>query len=56
MKNFVHKKTRRLCIWIEKKYAIFTDIKNKPDAKKTIYPRLANLEKNNEDEKKNLLV
>lgn len=38
-----------------RKYAVFIDIVNKPDGKKTIYLRVTNFEKNNKNEKKNFL-
>ena len=44
MNDFVHKRTRRLHIGTEKEYAVFTGIISKPDAKRTIYLRFANLE------------
>ncbi len=54
MKNFVHEKTGGLRIWTEKEYAVFTDIISMPDAKRTVYLRLANSEKDNEGEEEEL--
>lgn len=54
IKNLLYKRTGGLHIWRKKEYAIFTDIISKLDNKKTVYMRLANSEKNNEDKEKNL--
>lgn len=53
IKDFIYKKIRRLHIWTKNEYIIFTDIINKPNIKKIIYLRLANLEKDNANKKKN---
>ena len=37
-------------IWTKNEYAVFTGIISKPDAKRTVYLKLANLEENNEGE------
>lgn len=52
MKNLFYKKIEKLFIWTKKKYVVFTSIISKPNVKKIVYLRLANLEKDNEDKKK----
>lgn len=52
IKNLIYKRTKELSIQIKRKYALFTDIISKPDAKKTVYLRLSDLNKDNENEKK----
>ena len=37
-------------IWTKKEYAVFTDIMSRPETERTVYLRLANSEKDNEDE------
>ena len=54
--DLVHKKTEGLHISTEKEYAMFTGDITKPNAKRIVYLRLANLEKDNEGEEENLLV
>ena len=56
MKDFVNKETGGLRIETEKKYAVFTSIISKPDAERRVYLRLANSEKDSEDDEKKLLV
>ena len=53
MKKLVYKRTRRLRIWTEKEYAVFTDIISKPDAQRIIYLKLANLKEDNEGKEEN---
>ena len=45
MKDLVYEKTGGLHIWTKKVYAIFTGIISKPDAKRTVYLRLAKSKK-----------
>ena len=51
MNDLVSKSKRRKRIGTKKKYAVFTGIMKRPETRKTVYLRLANSEKNNEDEK-----
>ena len=37
-------------IWTKKKYVVFIGIISRPETKRIVYLRLANLEKDNEDE------
>ncbi len=54
MKDLVHIGTGGLRISKEKEYVVFTGIISKPDAKRTVYLRLANSEETNEGEKEEL--
>ncbi len=54
MKDLVHEGTGGLHIWTEKEYAVFTGIISKPDAKRTVYLRLANSEEDNEGDEEDL--
>ncbi len=54
MKDLVHERIGGLRIWTEKKYAVFTGIISKPDAKRTASLRLVNSEEDNESEEEDL--
>ena len=56
IKNLDHKWTGGLYIWTKEKYTVFTGIISKSDAKKTVYLRLANSEKDNKDEEEDFLA
>ena len=49
MNDLVGKGEEGKQIWTKKEYAVFTCIMSRPETKKTIYLRLANLEEDNED-------